>query len=239
MPPAFPVTSTNSFPAVTDLCFSALRMPSSFGLPSAITEIHESSVAFIETVKACFEMTVESEDVESEEEPCLVVESLAAVFDTVSESLLEGEGAGEAAFPPGSMEFFFSGVGLGAGTASLVFGVFAVFVCDPWPEGDCSGAPPAGAVVTAPCESLVTLVTWAPCCDLYLFHNAQPPAAAASSSNATITGASERLGFRGGCARSSSNLRGNCSFSSDSRLPASAATKSATACSSSMPRKRA
>src|SRR5437879_9893915 len=174
MPPAFPVTSTNSLPAVTDLCFSALRMPSSFGLPSATNEIHESSVAFIEIVKACFETRVESEDVESEEEPCLVVASLAAVFDTVSESLLEGEGAGEASLPPGAMEFFFSAVGLAAGTASLVFVVFAVFVCAPWPEGACSGAPPAGAAVPAPCESLVTLVTlvtWATCCDLYLFHN--------------------------------------------------------------------
>ena len=115
MPPAFPVTSTNSFPAVTDLCFSAFRIPSIFGLPSAITEIQESSVAFIEIVKACFETRVESEDVGSEEDPCLVVESLAAVFDAVSESLLEGEGAGEATFPPGAMEFFFSAVGLGDG----------------------------------------------------------------------------------------------------------------------------
>src|SRR2546423_12415707 len=112
MPPAFPVTSTNSFPAVTDLCFSAFRIPSIFGLPSAITEIQESSVAFIEIVKACFEITVESEDVESGEEPCLVVESLAAIFDAVPESLLEGEGVEEAVFCSGS--FFFSGVGLGA-----------------------------------------------------------------------------------------------------------------------------
>src|SRR5438477_8855047 len=102
MPPAFPVTSTNSFPAVTDLCFSALRMPSIFGLPSATTEIHESSVAFIEIVKGCFATGMESEDGVSEGEAGLVVESLAAIFDAVPESLLEGEGVEEAVFCSGS-----------------------------------------------------------------------------------------------------------------------------------------
>ena len=105
MPPALPVTSTSSFPAVTDLCFSALKMPSTFGLPSATIEIQESSVALTEMVKACLETGVESEDEESEDEesedeesedPGRVVESLAAVSGAVLESLLEVAGAEEA-----------------------------------------------------------------------------------------------------------------------------------------------
>src|SRR5258708_2719761 len=62
MPPALPVTSTSSFPAVTDLCFSAFRIPSILGLPSATIEIQESSVALTEIVKACFEPFAGSED---------------------------------------------------------------------------------------------------------------------------------------------------------------------------------
>ena len=67
---------------------------------------------------------------------------MAAIFDAVPESLLEGEGVEEAVFCSGS--FFFSGVGLGAAPVSFVF------VCDPWLAGNGSGVLLAGGVISPP-----------------------------------------------------------------------------------------
>src|SRR5437660_12914134 len=109
MPPAFPATRTNSFPAVTDISFSAFRMLSVFILPSATIRIQESSVALIETVKGCAVPDLESEGMASEAELCFAVgPGEAGVSESELELRPELEMSGLSVFGPGPVESFFS-----------------------------------------------------------------------------------------------------------------------------------